>query len=43
MNSPLYSYLYLNLKNVHILKRCSLFANLLMKKPGYCFAMANMQ
>ena len=42
MNNRLYSYLYLHLTNIFILKESSIFANLLMEKPGTCFALAKM-
>ena len=34
MNYSLYSHVYLHLKNVFTLKKCSTFAKLLMEKPG---------
>ena len=37
MNNPLYSHLYLHLKNIYTLQKSSTFANLLMEKPGNQF------
>ena len=40
MNNPLFSHLYLHLKNILTSNKYSTFANLLLEKPGNLFAIS---